>query len=104
MIDSYAWVAIVLRIISITIALTLIVHQIRLLKPPVLNQWIRYVMLGLLIFMFFNYGQALFLNFFRQGDGNLSVNARHFSQISTSLAGLASIILAALLYVKRLDK
>ena len=104
MIDSYGWVTITLRALSAFVAFVLIIWQIKIMKPPVKNQWIKYIMLGLVFIMFLNYNQSLILNFFRQPDGNLSINARHFNQIATALVGLASISLVSLLYIRDLDK
>lgn len=104
MIDAYTWTAIVLRILAAIGILCVIVWQIHLLKPPVRNQWIRYVMLGLETIMFSNYMQSLLINFWRQPDGNLTENARHFSLIYNALSGLSSVVLTIILYRKSLQK
>lgn len=104
MIDSYNWIAITLRVMSLLGVLFLMGWQIKLLKPPVRNQWIRYVMIGLMSVMAVNYAQSLVLNFYRQADGNLSLNARHFSLLFTALSGVVSVILVGILYLRNLDK
>lgn len=104
MIDRYAQVAIVLRLLSAIGIVFLVGWQIKLLKPPIRNQWIRYVMIFLMLVMLGNYIQSLVLNFYRQADGNLSTTARHFGLIYTAVSGLVSVVLVGILYFKNLNK
>lgn len=101
MIDNYTWAAIAMRGLTLLILLAVMVKQVNLLRPVTLFQWVKLLMLLLVVLMLGNAILSLVENFFRQDDGNLIPRVRHVSLIVNALSGLASAVALYVLYFKK---
>lgn len=98
MIDNYAKVSILIRGITAFILILILIKQIKLLSRNIRDQWIKYVLMTLVMLVLANTLWSLFINFYRGDDGNLVQKARHYSLIFNSMSGLLSAIGWAILY------
>lgn len=92
MIDNYAWIAIILRAITLIVASIVIYRIIAIISKRTKDQWIKYILGILITFVVFNAGWSLITNFYRTSDGNLIDAIRHLSLIFSATSGLVSII------------
>lgn len=92
MIDGFAWYSIVIRLITLLVAVFVINRIYNLIIRVTKDQWIKYLLAFLITIVVGNAAWALGVNFFRQEDGNLRERVRHTSLVLTSTSGLASII------------
>jgi len=92
MLDTVAWVTIVIRSIALLVMLNVGHKQFKLLKTKSDVQYIKHLLIFLVLVIIFNHAWSLWANFFRTSDGNLRDDIRHLSMIFNATSGLASAI------------
>lgn len=100
MIEKVAIFSILLRVLTICVLSYVIVRQVRILKPPTDLQWLKRLLISLAIVMICNSVLSIYVNFYRQADGNLMPNIRRTAQVFNALAGLSSATILAIIYYR----
>jgi heme A synthase len=103
MIDGYALVSILLRLVAVVLITGVLYRQIRLLRPKSRLQWLKRLLILLVSIMLFNGLFTIMTNFFRQDDGNLKVTIRHISSVLNATSSVCSALILSIIYRKRKD-
>jgi hypothetical protein len=96
MIDNYAIFSIILRLMAEFVFVLILIQQVRVLFNKGKTHYLQLLLLLTLVMLAFGNGTTLFLNFFRQEDGNLMQFAR---QTGTVIGGITTFGAALALYL-----
>lgn len=97
MIDRYARITIIIRMIAVILLTCVLVKQHRTFQTRSLI-WLKVLMMSLVLLVLFGNVFSICLNLFRQSDGNLYTNARHISMIWNSLSAVAMGVILLKIY------
>lgn len=105
MIDNYTVVSITIRVIAMALLLNVISVQIRLFvsQSDSLKRFRGYLTGTVLLAIAAN-ALTIAANYYRQGDGNLTEDIRHISQIFNACSILATAVFYYLIYNYRDDE
>jgi multisubunit Na+/H+ antiporter MnhB subunit len=104
MIDNYAIFSIVIPTVALIPFIIVLKKQYREIKRDNKLQWLKRLLLALVIIILAGDLIAILLNFFREPDGNLSAVVRKFSLIYNAVAFLSMAVVLNLIYSKRSAK
>lgn len=95
--DWFIVSTILARILAIVLLVAVIIKQKEALKSPDLH-WLKMLLTFLVLIILFGNLFTIFLNIFRQSDGNLYVQARRVSMVWNSVSAVCTGVILYKIY------
>jgi len=98
MVDTYAIISIVIRLVATGFLIKVVFAQFKELHRVTRLQWLKKLLIALVMIILIGNLLTISLNLFRNADGNLQTEVRQFSVIFNSLSVLATGIVLTTIY------